>query len=92
MPPSGFSLAVASEEYVGALGEAHARALVPPAPGTWDLSSPTRDQTRISCITGENKAEMVEAVKIVSCLMNEVDAGTEKLIGKGKEASVQLGA
>ena len=50
LPPSGFSLAVASEEYVGALGEAHARALVPPAPGTWDLSSPTRDQTRISCI------------------------------------------
>lgn len=34
---------------------------------------------------------MVEAVKIVSCLMNEVDAGAEKLIGKGKEASVQLG-
>ena len=34
---------------------------------------------------------MVEAVKIASCLMNEVDAGAEKLIGKGKEASVQLG-
>lgn len=34
---------------------------------------------------------MVEAVKIVSCLMNEVDAGAEKLIGKRKEASVQLG-
>lgn len=39
---------------------------------------------------GRNKAEMVEAVKIVSCLMNEVDAGAEKLIGKG-EASVQQG-
>ena len=34
---------------------------------------------------------MVEAVKVVSCLMNEVDAGAEILIGKGKEASVQLG-
>ena len=31
-PPSGFSLAVASEEYVGALGEAHGRALVTPCP------------------------------------------------------------
>ena len=48
--PAGFSLVVASEEHVGALGEAHGRALVPPAPGTWDLSSLTRDQTRISCI------------------------------------------
>lgn len=34
---------------------------------------------------------MVEAVKIVSCLMNEAGVRAKRLIGKGKGTSVQVG-